>query len=356
LTLSLDKTDFTCADIGSPVTVTLTATDEDEHSSTATAQVSVIDDRKPVLAAPSDQFFCYSEAGVYTIPSLIVSDNCGISTVTYTISGATTRSGTGVDAGGVFSRGLSTITWNATDIHGNHSEMTTTVTINAPISASIPDVYALSSGVDANTIYTGYGPSSLTIAAVPAGGSSPYTYSWSTSPVKTTQAISVTTAGTYTVTVTDAKGCQAAASIMINVVNVRCGNKNKNIIVCHSGNSLCVPYGDVQDHLNHGDDLGNCNVTASRSVNTNTAAVPAEPVEEGTIVYPNPVANTLTIKVSRLRAGAIVKVYNANGAVVLSGRLTNTTQNLPVQTLAAAMYYVQVINGSDITTQKIIKQ
>ena len=37
-------------------------------------------------------------------------------------------------------------------------------------------------------------------------------------------------------------------------------------------------------------------------------------------------------------------------------RMKVTSQNLPVQTLAAGVYYVQVINGIDITTQKIIKQ
>jgi hypothetical protein len=49
-------------------------------------------------------------------------------------------------------------------------------------------------------------------------------------------------------------------------------------------------------------------------------------------------------------------VYNVNGAVVASDRLTNATQSLSVQTLAAGLYYVQVMNGNVITTQKIIKQ
>src|SRR5206468_2477797 len=107
---------------------------------------------------------------------------------------------------------------------------------------------------------------SLTIQAMPSGGTAPYTYSWNTSPVKTTQSISVTAAGTYTVTVTDAKGCKTTASKTIKVVDVRCGNKNKNIVVCHSGGSLCVPYGDVADHLGHGDYLGNCSTNVAVQV------------------------------------------------------------------------------------------
>ncbi|WP_276500175.1 LamG-like jellyroll fold domain-containing protein [Terrimonas pollutisoli] len=434
LILSLDKTDFTCADIGSPVTVTLTATDADGHSGTGTAQVTIVDNINPIITAPTDvnanadngvcaatnvslgapvtsdncgvqsvtndapasflvgstvvtwtvtdvhgnkstaqqtvtvadnekptltaasnQFFCYSIAGSYTVPSLIANDNCGIASVSYSVSGATSRSGNGSDASGSFNAGESTIAWTVTDIHGNVSNASTVVTVNAPLAVSIPDVYALSAGVDANTIYTGYGASSLTITALPAGGSSPYTYSWNTSPVSTTQAISVTAAGTYTVTVTDAKGCEATVSITIKVVDVRCGNKNKNRMICHSGNSLCVPYEDVQDHLNHGDYLGTCNATPSRSANTSTAAS-VELVKEGTIVYPNPVTDKLIIKVSRLQEGALVKVYNVNGAVVVTTRLTNIIQSLPVQTLAAGIYYVQVINGGVLTTTKIVKQ
>lgn len=44
-----------------------------------------------------------------------------------------------------------------------------------------------------------------TLTANPAGGTQPYSYVWSTTA--TTQAIQVTVAGTYFVTVTDAKGC-----------------------------------------------------------------------------------------------------------------------------------------------------
>lgn len=47
------------------------------------------------------------------------------------------------------------------------------------------------------------------------GGTPPYTYSWNTSPVQTTQTISGLTAGTYTVTVTDANGCIKTAMVEI---------------------------------------------------------------------------------------------------------------------------------------------
>ena len=57
------------------------------------------------------------------------------------------------------------------------------------------------------TICTG---DTATLTAEANGGLEPYTYLWSNSD--TTQAISVTTSGTYTVTVTDSNGCTATAS------------------------------------------------------------------------------------------------------------------------------------------------
>ncbi|HEY1201618.1 MAG TPA: LamG-like jellyroll fold domain-containing protein, partial [Niastella sp.] len=58
LSFSLDKTNLTCADIGTPVVVTLTATDADGHSGTGTAQITVVDNQPPILTAPAGQFFC----------------------------------------------------------------------------------------------------------------------------------------------------------------------------------------------------------------------------------------------------------------------------------------------------------
>jgi hypothetical protein len=58
-----------------------------------------------------------------------------------------------------------------------------------------------------------------TLTANPSGGTAPYTYSWNTSPVKTSQTITVTDENLYTVTVTDSKGCTATTSCSVNTCN-----------------------------------------------------------------------------------------------------------------------------------------
>src|SRR5207237_154421 len=55
--------------------------------------------------------------------------------------------------------------------------------------------------------------SSHQATAYPHGGTSPYTYRWNTSPIQTTAtATGLNTGQTYTVTLTDNKGCTAMAS------------------------------------------------------------------------------------------------------------------------------------------------
>jgi fibronectin type 3 domain-containing protein len=351
LTLSLDRTDFTCADIGSPVTVTLTATDADGHSGAATAEVTVNDDLKPTVTAPGTQFFCYSNSGSYTIPSLTASDNCGIASINYTISGATVRNGNGADASGSFNAGQSTITWTVTDIHGNVDTAATVITVNAAVSANIPDVYAMDPAVDAkNTIYIGYGPASLTVTANATGGTAPYAYIWSNGA--TDQSIPVSAAGTYSVTVTDSKGCTTTTSVVMSTLDVRCGNNNDKVMICHNNNTICVASAAVQEHLGHGDHLGGCTAPAAR-INSESESV--EAISRKVIVYPNPVNEEWNIQVSGLEAGSVIKMYDQNGALVKTLLVTKASEAIPVRGLAAGMYYLQIKTRGLIITKKIVK-
>ena len=222
-----------------------------------------------------------------------------------------------------------------------------------PVTAGIPDVYAMNPAVDAkNTIYTGYGSGSLTIEAKPQGGSTSYHYLWNTG--ETTPSITVRSAGTYTVTATDSKGCQATASIVIKMLNVECGNDNDKVMVCHNNKTICVASASVQSHLNHGDKLGSCE--SYMFANRTAILQVADQENTAIIVYPNPVKDNLTIRLGRLNKGAGAQLYNSNGALIVSKKLTNTTSNISLKGLAAGVYYVQVKNEAQLTIQKIVKE
>jgi hypothetical protein len=312
---------------------------------------SEIDDQKPVLTAPANQFFCYNQSGAYSIPSLTATDNCGIASISYSINGATVRNGIGTDASGSFNTGQSIITWTVTDIHGNIDSATTRVTVNAAVTANIPDVYAMDSAVDArNTIYIGYGPASFTVTANASGGTAPFAYSWNNGA--TTQSIGVGGAGTYSVAVTDSKGCTDTAAIVINTLDVRCGNNNDKVMICHNNNTICVASAAVQAHLDHGDYLGGCATSAAR---INTQNEPSEISSANVIVYPNPVSEELNIRVSGVEAGSVIKMYNQNGMLVKTLLATGKFEDVPVRGLAAGLYYLQIKTRGVLITKKIVK-
>lgn len=56
-----------------------------------------------------------------------------------------------------------------------------------------------------------------TATATPVDGTAPYTYSWNTTPVQTTQTATGLTAGTYQVTLTDAVGCSVTADAVVGL-------------------------------------------------------------------------------------------------------------------------------------------
>jgi hypothetical protein len=97
---------------------------------TATWKTDII---PPTVNCPTVPPICEVTGKTYIIPPMTASDNCsanGALTITYSITGATTRTGTGVDASGIFEVGVSTITWTVKDECGNTNSCSTQVTID----------------------------------------------------------------------------------------------------------------------------------------------------------------------------------------------------------------------------------
>ena len=128
-----DKTAFTCADLG-PNAVTLTVTDNNGNTDTCIATVTVQDISKPIFTLCSANQTEFTDLGVCTFTKTNTSwdatatDNCGVSSLTYNLTGATTGSGTTLN-GVAFNKGVTTITWTATDASSNSEICSYTLTV-----------------------------------------------------------------------------------------------------------------------------------------------------------------------------------------------------------------------------------
>src|SRR5439155_4634478 len=75
---------------------------------------------------------------------------------------------------------------------------------------------------------------SQTFTVNPSGGAAPYTFLWNTGA--TTSNITVSTAGTYSVTVTDTNGCTTSCSATLTVnPNPSCSVTPSNATICAGG-------------------------------------------------------------------------------------------------------------------------
>lgn len=118
----------------------------------------------------------------------------------------------------------------------------------------VPDVDATVTSSN----YNGFGVSCTgdsngSLTATPTGGILPFTYSWNTVPVQTSQTAAGLTAGSYDVTVTDSKGCSNTFSGLISeptavVANISassastCNNANGSATVNGSGGAGGYTY------------------------------------------------------------------------------------------------------------------
>ena len=124
---TLDKTAFTCDDLGSN-TVVLTVTDDVGNTATATATVTVVDEIPPVIISCPSNITQSNDAGIcsatVTIVDATANDNCPIGlTVVGTRSDSLLLSD-------LYPKGTTTIVWTATDASGNSSSCTQTVTVD----------------------------------------------------------------------------------------------------------------------------------------------------------------------------------------------------------------------------------
>uniref|UniRef100_UPI00261CE667 HYR domain-containing protein n=1 Tax=Fluviicola sp. TaxID=1917219 RepID=UPI00261CE667 len=129
-------------------TVIWTATDGSGNTSSCTFNVLVSDTQLPVITScgSSGNQNVSTNVGVCTYTQVgsawdaAAFDNCSVTSLTYTLTGATSGSGTSLN-GVIFNQGITTVTWIAADIAGNQAQCQFTVTVSdveSPVIANCP--------------------------------------------------------------------------------------------------------------------------------------------------------------------------------------------------------------------------
>ena len=125
-------------------TVTYTATDAANNSVTTSFTVTVVDNESPTIAGNPGDLSASNDAGncsaavSWTAPT--ADDNCGIATLTSTHS-----------SGDTFPVGVTTVTYTATDIHGNVSTSSFDVDVDDTEDPVIPAMSDMTVSTDPGT-------------------------------------------------------------------------------------------------------------------------------------------------------------------------------------------------------------
>jgi len=319
-----------------------------------------------------------------TQPNLLTADAlfganaaCGISNgfATSAITGGTgpyTYSWTGGSTNTSIS-GLSGGTYmvNVTDSHGCGATSSVNIT-------ETPAVFAAASTIANNACNGG---NQGTVLSNVAGGMPPFTYAWSGGGGNNFSAAGLT-AGTYTVTVTDANGCtstaasivtQPTAIMVITDSTVDPGNCTGSAWVIVSGGVTPYTYSWDNGGTTYkvfGECRGTycCTITdANRCEEIVCIRVRSltgvENIEAGSgiSVFPNPNNGEFTIRSSVDGGSSLVEIYNTLGEKVYTTTLTTTqggdnTINISSQPNGIYFYRITGENGSLIGDGKIILQ
>ena len=223
------------------------------------------------------------------------------------------------------------------DALGNTVTTSFKISENEPLSAVISDD---------KTIYYGYETSYTTInVSEVKGGHPPYRYRWNNGAITTSNIIQPSKTTTYSVEITDAKGCSINISTTVKVIDVRCGKKLNRVEMCFRGKSICVPKYFVNFYLHYGATLGSCNTNDFYFTQFR--------------VFPNPFARNSYVKIKGSTNKTIeLIVYNCIGKQVFKEKVNlisnKANATLKLSHLRRGLYYLQAIVDGKVKKRRTL--
>ena len=252
--------------------------------------------------------------------------------------------------------GLAAGTYTVTVTDNNNCQQTSTITITEP--SAVTATTAVSSSYNGADI-TCSGASNGAIQVVGTGGTAGYSYIWSTNPTQTTQTATGLTAGTYSVTLSDANGCTTTQTQLItepalllattSTTPAFCSNFNGTATATPSGGTAPYLYawstGGTTATINQLDtgiynlvvtDINGCSFNISDTVLATSYLISTTSIVDSSDCY---APNSGTIDVS---------VQNA--VYPLTYNWSNTATDSSLTNLADGTYYVTVTDVNSCST------
>jgi len=193
--------------------VTYTATDNCNNITTCSFNVIVTDNELPVITCPvpvsknEDPGLSYASV---TVPDAVISDNCTLSSLTWSMSGATTATSpaTVINQIGTytFNTGETTVTYILLDAAGNTATCDFKVTIIHPVPLS---------GVATPNNVACFGGNTGSVTVTAAGGSIPYEYGIDAGSYQPSNIFTALPSGPHTVTIRD--GSSNTVDIIVTI-------------------------------------------------------------------------------------------------------------------------------------------
>jgi uncharacterized repeat protein (TIGR03803 family) len=224
-----------------------------------------------------------------------------------------------------------------------------------------------------------YGGSTGSAIAILAGGTSPYTYQW-TDGAGTDDTASALTSGTYSVTVTDTRGCLATAYTSITQPATALtathdsvddnGTCNGVAAVTVSGGIKPYTYlwktgGQVADTIKNQcagtysvtvTDTNDCTLTTSVIINSSSGVNIISSNSSNINIYPEPTNGYFIIE--GITQGQVIELYDYTGQKLSSVIVAdNATMHFNISDKASGIYFIKIknIDGSVVTQEKIVK-